>query len=137
MRGWTRRRWIRALGATAVVVVLLLAIGPFLVPVRPLEGLAPARQSATDESQFVTIPFEGTDGIEIHYVADGLPPGRDAPTFVLLHGSMFNANTWRDVMGFFAERGRVVFLIPWYGRTLLGTTDDAFTGDPGKVHLPF
>ena len=26
--------------------------------------------------------------------------------------------------------GRVVFLIPWYGRTLLGTTDTAYKGDP-------
>ncbi len=28
------------------------------------------------------------------------------------------------------ERGRVVFLIPWNGRTLLGTTDTPFEGDP-------
>ena len=28
------------------------------------------------------------------------------------------------------ERGRVVFLIPWNGRTLLGTTDTPFAGDP-------
>ncbi len=28
------------------------------------------------------------------------------------------------------ERGRVVFLIPWCGRTLLGTTDTPFEGDP-------
>jgi len=28
------------------------------------------------------------------------------------------------------ERGRVVFLIPWNGRTLLGTTDTPFDGDP-------
>jgi len=26
--------------------------------------------------------------------------------------------------------GRVVFLIPWYGRTLLGTTDTVYKGDP-------
>lgn len=29
--------------------------------------------------------------------------------------------------------GRVFFLIPWYGRTLLGTTDTDYRGDPGAV----
>ena len=29
--------------------------------------------------------------------------------------------------------GRVFFLIPWYGRTLLGTTDEDFRGDPENV----
>jgi glycerol-3-phosphate dehydrogenase len=29
--------------------------------------------------------------------------------------------------------GRVIFLIPWYGRTLLGTTDTDFAGDPSAV----
>jgi len=29
--------------------------------------------------------------------------------------------------------GRVFFLVPWYGRTLLGTTDTPYTGDPGAV----
>ena len=31
------------------------------------------------------------------------------------------------------ERGRVVFMIPWNGRTLLGTTDTPFEGDPRSV----
>lgn len=31
--------------------------------------------------------------------------------------------------------GRVFFLIPWYGRTLLGTTDTPFSGDPGQVEV--
>jgi len=32
------------------------------------------------------------------------------------------------------ERGRVAFLIPWNGRTLLGTTDTPYDGDPANVH---
>ena len=31
--------------------------------------------------------------------------------------------------------GRVFFLIPWYGRTLLGTTDTDFSGDPADVRV--
>ena len=29
--------------------------------------------------------------------------------------------------------GRVFFMIPWYGRTLVGTTDDDYKGKPGPV----
>lgn len=31
--------------------------------------------------------------------------------------------------------GRVFFLIPWYGRTLVGTTDTEFQGDPATVKV--
>jgi glycerol-3-phosphate dehydrogenase len=31
------------------------------------------------------------------------------------------------------ERGRVAFLLPWHGRTLVGTTDEAYEGDPSRV----
>jgi glycerol-3-phosphate dehydrogenase len=34
---------------------------------------------------------------------------------------------------FSASDGRVIFLIPWYGRTLLGTTDTDYAGDPARV----
>jgi glycerol-3-phosphate dehydrogenase len=34
---------------------------------------------------------------------------------------------------FAGSDGRVFFLIPWYGRTLLGTTDTPFGGDPDEV----
>jgi glycerol-3-phosphate dehydrogenase len=32
-----------------------------------------------------------------------------------------------------ASDGRVFFLIPWYGKTLVGTTDTAYDGDPDAV----
>lgn len=31
--------------------------------------------------------------------------------------------------------GRIVFLIPWYGRTMLGTTDTDYDGDPGALEV--
>ncbi|MFQ5509316.1 MAG: FAD-dependent oxidoreductase [Leptospirillia bacterium] len=31
--------------------------------------------------------------------------------------------------------GRVFFVIPWYGQTLLGTTDTDYVGDPGRVEV--
>jgi pimeloyl-ACP methyl ester carboxylesterase len=116
---------VQALGALLIATVLVLLLGPFLVPVRPLEGLETAREAATSESAFVTIPFEGTDGIDIHYVSAGMPSGGEAPTFVLLHGSMFNANTWNEVRGFFAEQGRVIA----YDQIPYGLSEKLVDGD--------
>ena len=31
--------------------------------------------------------------------------------------------------------GRVFFMIPWYGKTLVGTTDTDYTGDPEKIEV--
>ncbi|MCB0155109.1 MAG: alpha/beta hydrolase, partial [Anaerolineae bacterium] len=94
-------------GGLILLVILLLIVGPFLIPVAQLEGLASAQQVARPQSQFVTISFAGTDGLDIHYLADKSgDPGE--PTFVLLHGSLFNAFTWNEVFDFFDARGRVV-----------------------------
>ncbi|MFQ5511370.1 MAG: FAD-dependent oxidoreductase [Candidatus Krumholzibacteriia bacterium] len=40
-----------------------------------------------------------------------------------------------DAMLIMTRGGRVFFLIPWYGRTLLGTTDTDYIGDPDRVHV--
>src|SRR5207247_109529 len=32
-----------------------------------------------------------------------------------------------------ARDGRAVFVMPWHGRTLVGTTETPFSGDPGDV----
>lgn len=39
----------------------------------------------------------------------------------------------RGVLVLTRKRGRVTFLLPWYGRTLLGTTDTEYRGDPAKA----
>ncbi|MEZ4514758.1 MAG: alpha/beta hydrolase [Chloroflexota bacterium] len=94
-------------GIALLILLLLAAIVPFLIPVKPLENLQTAQAVALPESQFVTIPFDGTDGIEIHYLADE-PQSAAEPTFVLMHGSVFNVFTWNEVFDFFDARGRVI-----------------------------
>jgi pimeloyl-ACP methyl ester carboxylesterase len=39
------------LGAIIVLMILLLAVGPFLIPITPLEGLVSAQQAATIHTQ--------------------------------------------------------------------------------------
>ena len=100
----TTAKWA---GIILLAVLLLAAIVPFLIPVAPLDGLEAAQSVAMPDSQFVTIPFDGTDGIDIHYLADETWSDTE-PTFVLLHGSVFNAFTWNETLDFFDERGRVI-----------------------------
>ena len=111
-------------GAILVLLILALIIGPFLIPVTPLEGLASVQETAVNESNFITIPFEGTDGLDIHYLIDGEPTD-DAPTFVLLHGSMFNAFTWNEVIDYFGEQGQVIA----YDQIPYGLSEKPVDGD--------
>jgi pimeloyl-ACP methyl ester carboxylesterase len=115
----------KIIGVLVLVMVVLLAVGPFLIPVRPLEGLASAQQAAASDSRFITVPFDGTDGINIHYIAQGLDSAGEEPTFVLLHGSLFNAFTWNQVMDFFGERGSVVA----YDQIPYGLSEKLVAGD--------
>ena len=69
-------------------------------------GLEAATQVAGPEDRFVTLPFEGTDGLDIHYVEAGDANARHA--VILIHGSVFNASTWDQTMDAFAPYGRVL-----------------------------
>jgi pimeloyl-ACP methyl ester carboxylesterase len=113
------------LGVLAIVVILALVVGPFLIPVSPLEGLASPQQVAGPESQFVTIPYTGTDGIDIHYLSGGSDLDEEMPIFILLHGSLFNAYTWNEVMDYFDERGRVIA----YDQIPYGLSEKLVEGD--------
>ena len=114
-------RWA---GIALAVLFLLAAIGPLLIPVAPLENLASAASAAPPESQFVTIPFVGTDGIDIHYLSDETADDSE-PVFVLLHGSNFNAFTWNETLDFFDERGRVIA----YDQIPYGLSEKLVAGD--------
>jgi pimeloyl-ACP methyl ester carboxylesterase len=92
---------IVALGALVVVV------GPFLISVRPADGLATNAEAALAQSRFIEIPFSGADGLEVHYLRAGTD-GSEAVPFVLLHGFTFKAWTWDGVLDAFAVRGPTV-----------------------------
>lgn len=126
------KRAARVLAVLLLLSLIALAVGPFLIPVPPLEGLGSAQQAAVAESNFITLPFAGTDGIDIHYIADGPTTTDDEPTFVLLHGSVFNAFTWNEVMDFFAGRGRVIA----YDQIPYGLSEKLLAGD-WTEHNPY
>ena len=117
------KRILKWLGAALLGLVLLAAIVPLLVPVRPLDGLLPPGDLAGPDSQFVTLPFAGTDGIDIHYVDKG--PREAERVVILLHGSVFNLSTWDRVIDRFAARGRVIA----YDQAPFGLSEKPVSGD--------
>lgn len=115
------KKLLRVLLIIGGVLLALILIGPFLVPVRPLEGLQPPQALAGDDSQFLTLPFEGTDGIDIHYRA----VGEGEPAFVLLHGFASSLYTWDEVFDHFAGLGRTFA----YDRPPFGLSERLVDGD--------
>jgi pimeloyl-ACP methyl ester carboxylesterase len=101
--------WVKGVVIVGGVLLLLLAVGPFLVPVPPLEDTVPPQELADPDSQFVEV-----DGVTLHVKTEGT--GRLA--LVLLHGFGASTYSWREVMDPLAENARVVaFDRPAFGLT--------------------
>ena len=103
------KRWLRGLLIALSVLLVILLVGPFLVPVPPLEGTVPPEQLADPDSRFIEV-----NGITVHYKMAG--SGR--PAFILLHGFAASTFSWREVIGPMSEWGTVVaFDRPGFGLT--------------------
>jgi pimeloyl-ACP methyl ester carboxylesterase len=104
-----KKGWKIALIALAALLVLVL-VGPFLVPVAPLEGMVPVRELAGPEGDFVEI-----NGLDVYYQRRG----QGDPTFILLHGFGASTFSWREVIDPLAEFGTVIA----YDRPAFGLTE--------------
>jgi pimeloyl-ACP methyl ester carboxylesterase len=103
---------LTVLSATAIV----LLVGPFLVPVPPLEGTVPAQFLADSESRFATI-----DGLQVHYKE----AGSGLRALILLHGFGASLFSWHEVLQPLAQYGRVVA----YDRPAFGLTSRPMHGE--------
>jgi len=101
-----------------LVAVLLVAVlvGPFLVPVPPLEGTVPPEQLADPDSQFVEV-----NGLNVHYKT----AGQGEPVLVLLHGFAASLFSWREVIGPLAENATVIA----FDRPAFGLTERPMPGE--------
>lgn len=108
--------WHKIILTVFVILLLALLVGPFLVPVPPLEGTRSERELADPDSKFVEV-----NGLSVHYKE----MGTGQPVFILLHGFGASAFSWREVMGPFAELGRVIA----YDRPAFGLTSRPMPGD--------
>jgi pimeloyl-ACP methyl ester carboxylesterase len=100
---------LRATVLTLALVVIIVLIGPFLVPIPALEGTESSEHLADSDSRFAEI-----DSIQVHYKTAGL----GEPVLLLLHGFGASVFSWRKVMEPLGESGTVVaFDRPAFGLT--------------------
>ncbi len=115
------RKGFRVLLIALAILILTAAIGPFLVPVPPLENTVPPEDLGDADSQFVTVQgVNGVDGVRLHYKLQG----QGEPAFILLHGFAASSFSWREVMGPLAKMGTVVA----YDRPAFGLSERAAPG---------
>ncbi len=90
-------------------LLLALLVGPFLVPVPPLQGTLPPQALADADSQFIEI-----NGLDVHVKI----VGQGEPVFVLLHGFGASLYSWQPVMEPLSQHGMVIaFDRPAFGLT--------------------
>lgn len=100
-------------------ILVILAVGPFLVPVPPLEDTLPPEQLADPDSRFADI-----NGIQVHYKG----AGAGEPTIILLHGFGASTFSWREVIDPLADIGTVYA----YDRPAFGLTERPLTWEQGN-----
>ncbi len=104
-----KKAWKIALSIIAGLLLLIL-VGPFLVPVRPPENTQPPEALADPDSRFIDI-----NNLSIHYKI----MGEGEPFFILLHGFGASTFSWREVMAPLSEIGTVIA----YDRPAFGLTE--------------
>jgi pimeloyl-ACP methyl ester carboxylesterase len=109
-----KNRFWKITGWIAGVLLLLVLIGPFLVPVPPLEDTIPVESLTDPDSRFIEV-----NGINVHYKLYG----QGEPTFILLHGFGASLFSWREVTAPLAEFGMVIA----YDRPGFGLTERPLT----------
>jgi len=99
-----------------VVSLLLLIVGPFLIPIPPLKNTIPPEKLADPDSRFVNI-----QDINVHYKIAG--KGNNA--LICLHGFGASAFTWHKVMKPLSQNYTVVA----YDRPGFGFTSRPVPGE--------
>jgi pimeloyl-ACP methyl ester carboxylesterase len=103
------KRLFRLTSIFLAALLALLLIGPFLIPVPPIENPLPVSELTDADSQFVEI-----NGLQVHYKQSG----EGEPLIILLHGFLASTYSWRQVIEPLAQYGRVVaFDRPAFGLT--------------------
>ena len=92
-KGW--KITLSILGA----LLLLVLVGPFLIPVPPLADTQPPQALADQDSLFIE-----NNGLTVHYKQTGT----GQPAFILLHGFGASTFSWREVMEPLAESPSVM-----------------------------
>ena len=104
-------------------ILAVVLVGPFLVPVPPLEGTLPPEALADPDSQFIEI-----NGLTVHVKT----LGQGEPVFVLLHGFGASLYSWHAVMEPLSQYGTVIA----YDRPAFGLTERPLTWEGQNPYGP-
>lgn len=92
-----------------ILVLLVVLVGPLVIPFPPLLEPVAVSELADPDSHFIEI-----NGIQVHYKMTGT----GEPVMILLHGFGASTYTWHKVMAPLADRGTVIaFDRPAFGLT--------------------
>lgn len=105
-----KKRLTRIAGIIFMIILAIPLIGPFLIPVPPLENTVSAESLADADSRYIEV-----NGLNIHYKKYG----SGEPVFILLHGFGASLFSWREVTEPLAEIGTVIA----YDRLAFGLTE--------------
>lgn len=98
-----------------LIVLLVVLVGPFFVPIPPLQNLVSLDEIKDADSQFIKV-----NGITVHYKK----AGQGQPVIILLHGFGASTYSWREVMQPLAKQGTVIA----YDRPAFGLTERPMPG---------
>lgn len=100
------KKVLKWMGIVVAVLILLLVTIPLFIPVAGITGLNEPRELIKDNGAIVTLPFEGTDGLDIYY--ESMTNEVDTEdNYILIHGSLYNTQTWNEVFDYFGTKGNV------------------------------
>jgi len=109
-------RFFRIIAISFLLILICCLIGPFLIPIHPLENTVSPETLADTDSSFATI-----NGLRVHYKRAG--SGTD--TLILLHGFAASTFTWHRVMPSLSRSYTVIA----YDRTGFGYTSRPMPGE--------
>ncbi len=105
-----KKKFLRIIGIILILLILVITIGPFLIPVPPLENTKTIEELKDTDSKFIEL-----NGVNVHYKTWG----EGEPVFILLHGFGASVFSWREVTEPLSKLGTVIA----YDRPAFGLTE--------------
>ena len=109
-------RLLRVFLIVIATILLILLIGPFLIPIPDLSDTVDPLTLVDDDSLFMEV-----NGINVHYKQTG----HGDTVMILLHGFGSSTYSWREVMGPLSHAGTVLA----YDRPAFGLTERPLPGE--------
>jgi pimeloyl-ACP methyl ester carboxylesterase len=118
-----KQRSGRIVQVLLVILLMAVLVGPFLVPIPPLEGTFPPQSLADPDSQFIEI-----GDLSLHVKTRG----EGEPVIMLLHGFGASLYSWQPVMDTLAQLGMVIA----YDRPAFGLSERPLTWEGQNPYGP-